>query len=205
MASNQRLYPNDCFAWYNDDSRLAVLVKDTYSVGGERTTEKYDTWQGVGDLSGTITNISQSSTTVTVTSSNSLQSGDRVTISGTTNYNGTHTVVTASTIQYTYTTASGSPDSETSGSWVTKHINDGLRITFVSKYEEATAINKDLYSDLGMDTGMQMNILYYLKARLYEDSGDLEKAKYFRSLFTRGIHQYPSKRSGVRRLGLPRL
>ena len=86
MASNQRLYPNDCFAWYNDDSRLAVLVKDTYSVGGERTTEKYDTWQGIGDLSGTITNISQSSTTVTVTSSNSLQSGDRVTISGTTNY-----------------------------------------------------------------------------------------------------------------------
>lgn len=201
----RRTYPNSNFAWYNDDSRLAVVCVETDNTSGERTTEKYDTWQGQGDLSGTITNIAQSSTTVTVTSSNSLQADDRVTISGTTNYNGTFTVATASSSQYTYTTSSGSPATETSGSWVTKHINDGLRITYISKYEEATAINKDLYSDLGMDTGMQMNILYYVKARLYEDAGDLEKASYFRNLFTKGIHQYPSKRSGVRTLSLPRL
>ena len=205
MATNKRTYPNSNFAWYNDDSRLAIVCTEADLSSGERTTEKYDTWQGQGDLSGTITNISQSTTTVTVTSSNSLQVDDRVTISGTDNYEGTHTVVTASSSQFTYTTASGSPDTETTGSWITKHVNDGLRITYTSKYEEATAINKDLYSDLGMDTGMQMNILYYVKARLYEDSGDLEKAAYFRQLFTKGIHQYPSRRSGVRTLSLPRL
>ena len=106
---------------------------------------------------------------------------------------------------FTFLASGSDPGDESTGSWVTKHINDGLRITYVSKYEEATAINKDLYSDLGMDTGMQMNILYYVKARLYEDAGDLEKASYFRNLFTKGIHQYPSKRSGVRTLSLPRL
>ena len=113
MATSKRTYPNNCFAWYNDDSRVAILAEETNSAGGERTTEKYDTWNGQGDLSGTITNIAQSTTTVTVTSTNSLQVGDRVTISGTTNYNGTHTVATTSSTEYTYTTASGSPATET--------------------------------------------------------------------------------------------
>ena len=41
----KRNYPNDYFAWYNDDKRLAVLCLDTTSTSGERTKEKYDTYQ----------------------------------------------------------------------------------------------------------------------------------------------------------------
>ena len=52
----ERNYPNDYFAWFNDDQRLAILCLDTTSTSsGERTTEKYDTFQGAGNLSGTIT------------------------------------------------------------------------------------------------------------------------------------------------------
>ena len=43
MATNKRTYPNDYFAWYNDDKRLAIVCLDTTSTSGERTKEKYDT------------------------------------------------------------------------------------------------------------------------------------------------------------------
>ena len=40
----ERNYPNDYFAWFNDDQRLAILSLDTTSTtSGERTTERYDT------------------------------------------------------------------------------------------------------------------------------------------------------------------
>ena len=29
MATNKRSYPNDYFAWYNDDNRLAIVNKNT--------------------------------------------------------------------------------------------------------------------------------------------------------------------------------
>ena len=46
MATDKRTYPNNYFTWYNDDDRLAILTEDTTSVSGERTYEKYDTYQG---------------------------------------------------------------------------------------------------------------------------------------------------------------
>ena len=46
MATDKRTYPNNYFAWYNDDQRLAILCEDTTSTSGERTKEKYDTYQG---------------------------------------------------------------------------------------------------------------------------------------------------------------
>ena len=42
----KRTYPNIYFAWYNDDDRIAILAQDTTATSGERTTEKYDTYQG---------------------------------------------------------------------------------------------------------------------------------------------------------------
>ena len=46
MATDKRTYPNTYFAWYNDDDRLAILCQDTTTTSGERTQEKYDTYQG---------------------------------------------------------------------------------------------------------------------------------------------------------------
>ena len=45
MAVNKRTHPNTYFVWYNDDDRLAILAQDTTNTSGERTTEKYDTFQ----------------------------------------------------------------------------------------------------------------------------------------------------------------
>ena len=46
MATNKRTYTNTYFSWYNDDDRLAILSEDATTVSGERTKEKYDTYQG---------------------------------------------------------------------------------------------------------------------------------------------------------------
>ena len=85
MATNKRTYPNDYFAWYNDDNRLAILAEDITSSAGERTSEKYDTFQGDGNLSGTISSFADYNSTFTGTTkatctSHGLTTGDRVTI-----------------------------------------------------------------------------------------------------------------------------
>ena len=45
----------------------------------------------------------------------------------------------------------------------------------------------------------------YVKARLFEDSGDLEKAQYFRAMYTKMMKEYPLRKTGVRNLAVPRL
>ena len=135
-----RTYPNDYFAWYNDDRRLAILELDTTSTTtGERTTEKYDTFQSEDDVAA------------------------------------------------------------------------GLRITYQSKYTTIVAeggsanITSELSSTHGVDTGMQTCLLYYVKARLFEDQGNLQQAAYFRQMYEKELKRYPSRKSGVRHLAVPSL
>ena len=131
-----RDFPNNYFAWYNDDKRLAIVEKDTTSTDtSERTREKYDTFQSESDVA------------------------------------------------------------------------HGLRITYHSKYESISTSNTDgeLSTTHGLDTGMQNALLNYVKARLFEDQGDMQKAQYFRQMYEKSIKQYPSRKSGVRQLSVPRL
>ena len=132
MATNKRTYPNNYFAWYNDDSRVAILSEDTTATSGERTSERYDTYQG-------------------------------------------------------------------------DDITDGLRITYHSKYETVDAVTDDLKTDAGLDSGMHVSVLCYIKARLFEDAGDLQKAQYFRGMYNKMMKTYPLRKTGVRQLAVPRL
>jgi|TARA_R100000458_G_C8272771_1_gene247623 hypothetical protein len=132
MATNKRTYPNDYFAWYNDDDRLAILCEDRTTTSGEKTKEKYDTYQ----------------------------------------------------------------DST---------ISNGIRLTYHSKYETATAATEDLKSDLGLDTGLHKYVLDYIKCRIYENMGNLQQAQYHMNIYTTGIKKWPHKKSGVRFLSVPRL
>ena len=130
----KRNYPNDYFAWYNDDKRLAVLCLDTTSTSGERTKEKYDTYQDAD-------------------------------------------------------------------------VSNGLRLTYHSKYEAVTtsSLTSELSTTNGVDTGMQDLISCFIKSRLYEDMGDLEKAQYYRKIYELELRQYPSRKSGVRVLSVPHM
>ena len=127
----KRTYPNDYFAWYNDDKRIAILCLDTTSTTAEQTKEPYDTYQD-------------------------------------------------------------------------DDVTNGLRITYHSKYEDITTSNltSELDSTHGVDTGMQNALLCYVKARLYDDQGDIQKAQYFRQMYEKSIKQYPSRKSGIRQFSL---
>ena len=128
MATNKRTYPNNYFSWYNDDARVAILTEDTTATSGERTTEKYDTFQG-------------------------------------------------------------------------DDVTNGLRITYHSKYETIDAQTEDLKTTGGLD----VSVLCYVKARLFEDIGDLQKAQYFKQMYEKMTKQYPLRKTGVRHLAVPRL
>tara|TARA_R110002012_G_scaffold283639_2_gene474078 strand:+ start:1863 stop:2261 length:399 start_codon:yes stop_codon:yes gene_type:complete len=52
MATEKRTYPNTYFAWYNDDNRIAIVCEDITATSGEKTKERYDTYQGDDVTSG---------------------------------------------------------------------------------------------------------------------------------------------------------
>ena len=132
MATDKRTYPNDYFAWYNDDARVAILVLDTTTTSGERTREKYDSYQG-------------------------------------------------------------------------SDVTNGIRITFHSKYEEVTAVTDNLQSGAGVDSALHNAVVCYVKSRLFEDSGDIQRAQYFRTMFEQKVKKHRGRRSGVRFLAVPRM
>tara|TARA_R100000458_G_scaffold55308_1_gene59146 strand:+ start:329 stop:961 length:633 start_codon:yes stop_codon:yes gene_type:complete len=210
MAINKRTYPNDYFAWYNDDSRLAIVSKDTTNDSSDRTSEKYDSFQGDGDLSGTIStfvdyNGTVSGTTkVTCSASHDLVTGDRVTISSSPDsyYDGNYSITKVDADEFYFTKAYSAEDS---GTFTSLFINDGLRITYHSKYESVSAQSHDLQTAAGVDSGLHPAIVCFVKARLYEDQGDMERAMYFRKIYEKAVMQYPSRKSGVRTLAVPHM
>ena len=127
-----RTYPNSNFAWYNDDNRIAIVARDDTSTSGERTKEKYDTYQ----------------------------------------------------------------DADVTG---------GLRITTNSRFDYVDAQTDNLKTNIGLDTGLHASVVCYVKARLFEDIGDLQKSQYFRVMYEKMMKQYPLRKTGVRQLAVPRL
>lgn len=276
MATNKRNYPNDYYAWYNDDGRVAIVEQRT-DLESNTHNDEYDSFQGDGDLSGTMTEMLTDGSTVTVTCSEAhgLATNDRIKISGTRHYNGNHeiastpttttftfassalgasadtvsdndvsgkvgTVTTAAAHGYSigdvvyinmsdnaydeqvtittvdvdtrfqYNTENGNQTNLTgtvgdTGTWTSLFVSDGLRFVYHSKYTDVSAQTNDLWGTGGLDTGMHQYILCYVKSRLLEDIGDLEKAQYFRSMFEVGIKQYPMRKSGTRALSVPKL
>ena len=202
MAS--RNFPNDYFSWYNDEDRLAIVELDTTSTSGEKTKEKYDSFQSDGDLSGTITQTSTGggSTVECTSASHGLAVNDRVAISGTTSYDGNHAVTVVGDAN-TFTIAATNSTSSETGTWTSLFIDNGLRITYHAKYGTIDAITEDLKTEAGLDSGLHPMVVCYVKARIYEDEGDMQKAQYFRAMYEKNMKQYPLRKSGVRQLAVP--
>ena len=84
-------------------------------------------------------------------------------------------------------------------------VTDGLRIHTHSKYGKVDQIEDDLKANSGLDTSLHSSIIDYIKSRLLEDTGDLQRAAYYRNKYERTIKKYPHRKSGVRSLSVPRL
>ncbi len=209
----KRTYPNDYFAWYNDDQRLAILCQDSASTtSSARTTEKFDSFQDDGNLSGTISTFADYNGTVsgttraTCSADHGLATGDRITISSSPDsyYDGNYSITTISgeAAQFYFTKTYSAEDD---GSFTSLFVDNGLRITYKSKYETVTAISNDLDTDIGLDTSLHPILVCYMKARLFEDHGNFEQASYFRQMYENQIMKQKSRKSGVRGLSVPNL
>jgi hypothetical protein len=204
----ERNYPNDYFAWFNDDQRLAILSLDTTSTtSAERTTEKFDTFQGSGNLSGNITATSTSSTVVLTSASHGLITGDRVVISGTTTYDGNRAITKVNANSFSITDSNSTSDEGAASgvTWTSLFIDEGLRMTYKSKYETVSAITENLDDDIGLDTSLHPSLVCYIKSRLYEDQGNMEQANYFRQMYNDSMMKQRSRKSGVRALSVPQM
>ena len=84
-------------------------------------------------------------------------------------------------------------------------VTGGLRIHTHSKYGKVEEVTDDLKANSGLDTSLHASIIDYIKSRLLEDTGDLQRASYYRNKYERTIKKYPHRKSGVRSLSVPRL
>ena len=84
-------------------------------------------------------------------------------------------------------------------------VTNGIRITYKSKYGTIDAQTEDLKTEAGLDSGLHPAVVCYIKGRMFEDAGDVQRAQYFRAMYDKMVKQYPLRKSGVRFLAVPRL
>ena len=84
-------------------------------------------------------------------------------------------------------------------------VGSGIRISYHGRYGTVKDIEDDLKKDIGLDIGLHKCIVCYIKYRLAEDMGDVQKAQYFKGMFDKMVKQFPSRKSGVRFLSVPRM
>ena len=84
-------------------------------------------------------------------------------------------------------------------------VANGLRMTFHAKYQTIEAVTDDLKSTGGLDSGLHPTVVCYIKSRIYEDIGDLQKAQYFRMMYESQMKKYPLRKTGIRQLSVPRM
>ncbi|MBT7928417.1 hypothetical protein HN682_00675 [Candidatus Peregrinibacteria bacterium] len=82
---------------------------------------------------------------------------------------------------------------------------DAIKIHFHKKYPKVDNIEDDLYSNIGLDGGLHLSLIDYVKSRLFEDKGKLRDASYYRIRFDMKRKTYPHRRTGRRALNIPRL
>ena len=90
-------------------------------------------------------------------------------------------------------------------SWPESDVGDGLRIHYTAKYEAAQYFDNNFRDDLGVDSGLHIAILEFVKHRLEEDLGNIQKSAYFLQKYKQKINTYPHSRKGIRGIKLPPL
>jgi len=84
-------------------------------------------------------------------------------------------------------------------------VTDGIKMTLHSKYETAVNLSDDLQTTCGLNEMMHVHVLEYVKSRILEDMGDVEKSSFFKNKYDQGVMKKPTRKSGVRILLVPEL
>tara|TARA_X000001382_G_C3030570_1_gene134629 strand:- start:113 stop:499 length:387 start_codon:yes stop_codon:yes gene_type:complete len=73
-------------------------------------------------------------------------------------------------------------------------IGMGLRIRYKSNYRPVDKSNQDLETHSNLHESLHPALVCYVKARLYEDAGDMQKAQYFMQMYEVKIRKFPDSR-----------
>ena len=73
------------------------------------------------------------------------------------------------------------------------------------KDQTASNLTDDIQTTCGLNESMHVHVLEYVKARVLEDDGALEKAAFFKGKYDSGVMKKPTRKSGVRVLLVPEL
>tara|TARA_R110002051_G_scaffold19567_1_gene54369 strand:- start:714 stop:1136 length:423 start_codon:yes stop_codon:yes gene_type:complete len=73
-----------------------------------------------------------------------------------------------------------------------------LRVTYHSRYGPITGLEQDINTDIGLKYGLHLALLDYVRSRLEEDNGDLQKASFYFGRFTKRVKQFPYRKSAIR-------
>ena len=111
----------------------------------------------------------------------------------------------ANTFRIAATNSTSNEGASSGVTFTSLFIDNGLRITYTAKYETIDAQGEDLKTTAGLDSGLHPAVVCYIKARMFEDMGDLQRAQYFTAMYTKTMNQYPLRKTGVRQLAVPRL
>lgn len=90
-------------------------------------------------------------------------------------------------------------------SWSGSDVQDGLRITYTAKYEAVSYYENNLADDNKVDSGLHAALLDYVKSRLEEDMGNMDKSMYYHQKYRNKVRTYPHRKTGQRGIAVPNL
>jgi hypothetical protein len=73
-------------------------------------------------------------------------------------------------------------------------IGMGIRIRYKANYRPVEKNNQDLERHSNLHESLHPALVDYVKARLYEDAGDLKTAQYYRELYEVKVRKFPDSR-----------
>ena len=74
-----------------------------------------------------------------------------------------------------------------------------------SKYIAANYYDDNLADNNKVDSGLHEALLNYVKSRLEEDMGNVDKSMYYKSKYRNKVRTYPHRKKGLRGLKVPHL
>ncbi|MDC0480344.1 hypothetical protein OAN76_02570 [Candidatus Marinimicrobia bacterium] len=92
----------------------------------------------------------------------------------------------------------------TSGEWksISEETADSdgsrLRVTYHARYSPITSLTQDINTDIGLKYGLHLALIDYIRSRIEEDNGDLQKAAFYFGRFQKRVKQFPYRKSAVR-------
>ena len=91
-------------------------------------------------------------------------------------------------------------DEDSTGKQITEYkspsisLGMGLRIRYKANYRPVSKASDNLDAHSNLHESLHPALVCYVKSRLYEDAGDIEKSQYFRQMYELAVRKMPDSR-----------